>query len=107
VNVDWRSVPYGVETVTARLRIRTVIQSVQRRTIDGFEITDACSAYFDGSGWIQRRVGSDFGLEGAENGLERLKYNEDARRSPIGACTLASALQKASNGSVAAPIDTE
>jgi hypothetical protein len=54
-----------------------------------------------------KRLGSDFGLEGAENGLERLEYDGDARRSPIGACTLASALQKARARSTAAKTVTE
>jgi hypothetical protein len=101
VDVDWRSVPYGVEAVlirTARLRTRTVIQSVQRRTIDRFDGFEASALIFEGSGWIQRHFGSDFGLEGAKNGLEQLEYDGDARRSPIGACTLASALRMAPEG---------
>jgi hypothetical protein len=110
VDIEADGVPYGVEAVlirTARLRTRTVIQSVQRRTIDRFDGFKASALVFEGSGWIQRRLGSDFGLEGVKNGPDRSRTLADRQGFSYACFCGLYGLQKALNGSVAAPIDTE
>jgi hypothetical protein len=72
------NVSYGVEAVTidyGLVRLDSGRSKRSKRTMNGFEGTDACLACFEGSRWIQSAVGVNLSSKRAEIGLERFEQS--------------------------------
>jgi hypothetical protein len=110
VDVEADGVPYGVEAVTidyGLVRLDSGRSKRSKRTMDGFEGTDACLACFEGSRWIQSAVGVNLSSKRAEIGLERFEQSPIRQQLSYACFGGLYGSRRTSNGSVAALNVTE